>query len=123
MAALVALLVSTVVLGATLGFSTVMEGYTERHAPPPSKTPPPVEIAATALVEQGRHLYLMNCAHCHADDATGDEGPDLHGVRKSDERIANMIMNGVKGEMPKFGQKFKDGDVRALIAYIRSLKG
>jgi len=122
MAALVALLVSAVVLGATLGFAMLMHRYIAINEPPPPKTPPPVEIASAALVEQGRHLYLMNCAHCHADDATGDEGPDLHGVRKSDERITSMIMNGVKGEMPKFGQKFKDGDVRALIAYIRSLK-
>jgi len=64
----------------------------------------------------------MNCAHCHADDATGDEGPDLHGVVKSDARIAAMIKNGVKGEMPKFSHKLKDDDVRALIAFIRSLK-
>jgi mono/diheme cytochrome c family protein len=73
-------------------------------------------------VDQGRHLFLQNCAHCHADDATGDEGPDLHGVKKSDARITAIIQKGIKGEMPKFGQKFKDEDVRALIAYLRSLK-
>ena len=119
MAVLVAVLISAVVLGATLGFAMLMHRYIAINEPPPvmATTSP-----AGALIEQGRHLYLMNCAHCHADDATGDEGPDLHGVRKSDARIANMIMNGVKGEMPKFGQKFNNGDVRALIAYIRSLK-
>ena len=64
---------------------------------------------------------MNNCAHCHGTDARGDEGPDLHGVVKSDAKIASFIKNGIKGEMPKFGQKLSDADVQALIAYIRSL--
>jgi mono/diheme cytochrome c family protein len=71
---------------------------------------------------QGYTLFLMNCAHCHGDDARGDEGPDLHGVRKSDARIASIIKNGIKGEMPKFGAKLADTDVQALMAFLRSLK-
>jgi len=71
---------------------------------------------------QGYSLFLQNCAHCHGEDASGDEGPDLHGVIKSDERIAAMIKNGVKGQMPKFGAKFTDADVQSLIAFVRSLK-
>jgi len=31
-------------------------------------------------------------------------------------------LNGIKGEMPKFGQKLSDADMQALIAFIRSLK-
>jgi len=71
---------------------------------------------------QGYTLFLMNCAHCHGSDARGDEGPDLHGVTKSDARISSLIKNGIKGEMPKFGEKLTDTDVRALIAFVRSLK-
>ena len=41
----------------------------------------------TADAAQGRHLFLMNCAHCHGDDARGDEGPDLHNLHRSDARI------------------------------------
>src|SRR5581483_10816330 len=70
----------------------------------------------------GRTLFLKNCAHCHADDATGDEGPDLHGLDKSDAWIARRIRNGVKGEMTAFGEKFSQQDVDALIAYLRTLK-
>jgi mono/diheme cytochrome c family protein len=70
---------------------------------------------------QGYTLFMMNCAHCHGDDARGDEGPDLHGVTKSDARIASMIKNGVKGEMPKFGSKLSDADVQSLIAFVRTL--
>jgi mono/diheme cytochrome c family protein len=76
----------------------------------------------TSEVGKGHQLYLMNCAHCHAPDASGDEGPDLHGVEKSDKQIAKMIKNGVKGQMPKFGSKLSDTDVQLLIAFIRSLK-
>src|SRR5580704_2174582 len=71
---------------------------------------------------QGRHLFLMNCAHCHGDDAHGDEGPDLYDLHKSDARIHKVVLEGIKGEMPSFGKKLKDTDVRALIAYLRTLK-
>jgi mono/diheme cytochrome c family protein len=71
---------------------------------------------------QGYGLFLMNCAHCHGNDARGDEGPDLHGVTKSDARISSLIKNGIKGEMPRFGGKLTDTDVQALIAFVRSLK-
>lgn len=74
------------------------------------------------LVHQGYAVFMLNCAHCHGTDARGDEGPDLHGVKKSDARIASMIKDGVKGEMPKFGAKLADADVQALIAFVRSLK-
>ena len=82
----------------------------EKPASDPSDTP------------LGRRLFLKNCAHCHADDATGDEGPDLHGLEKSDEFIAKRIHNGVKGKMTAFGQKFSQKDIDALIAYLRTLK-
>jgi len=71
---------------------------------------------------QGYDLFMMNCAHCHGNDARGDEGPDLHGITRSDARIASLIKNGKKGEMPKFGSKLTDTDVQALIAFVRSLK-
>lgn len=70
----------------------------------------------------GRSLFLKNCAHCHADDATGDEGPDLHGLERSDEWIAKRIREGKKGKMTAFGQKFSQPDIDALIAYLRTLK-
>jgi mono/diheme cytochrome c family protein len=71
---------------------------------------------------QGRHLFLMNCAHCHGDDARGDEGPDLHDLHKNDARIHQIVTEGIKGEMPSFAKKFNDTDIRALITYLRTLK-
>lgn len=70
----------------------------------------------------GYRLFDHNCAHCHGDDARGDEGPDLHGLRISDARLEKTIKNGIHGEMPAFGKKFNDDDVRALIAWLRTQK-
>ena len=91
--------------------ATATSGAAERLVIPP-----------TGTQEKGYTLFMMNCAHCHGDDARGDEGPDLHGVTKSDARIASLIKGGIPGEMPKFGAKLTDTDVKALIAFLRTLK-
>ena len=70
----------------------------------------------------GSRLFDHNCAHCHGDDARGDEGPSLYNLRKTDARIEKIIKDGIKGEMPSFGKKFSDEDVHSLIAYLRTLK-
>src|SRR5260221_6802505 len=88
----------------------------------PQESPGCVFPPAGTQAYQGYTLFLMNCAHCHGSDARGDEGPDLHGVTKSVVRISSLIKNGIKGEMPKFGEKLTDTDVQALIAFVRSLK-
>jgi mono/diheme cytochrome c family protein len=114
---------SATVLAVTLGiaslmqhapFSVVLTGIP--NAPAALK---PIELTPEAA--QGRHLFLMNCAHCHADDATGDEGPDLHNLHKSDARIHQVITSGIKGEMPSFGKKLGDPEIRQLTAYLRTL--
>lgn len=71
---------------------------------------------------RGRNLFERNCAHCHGDDARGDEGPDLHNLKKSDVRITKIITKGIKGEMPAFGTKLSDSDVKSLIEFLHSLK-
>ena len=79
--------------------------------------------ARDQLVARGHDLFLMNCAHCHGDDARGtEEGPNLTRLKKSDARIASLVMNGIKGEMPRFAAKLHDEDVRRLILFLHSLK-
>ena len=124
---------SFLVLGATLGFSLLMQEWQAHQGA--AAAPPRAVVALmrddplagqlndkSEITEKGRHLFAANCAHCHGDDASGDEGPDLHGVQKSDARITAIIQKGIKGEMPKFGQKFKEKEVQALIAFLRTLK-
>jgi mono/diheme cytochrome c family protein len=84
----------------------------------PAQASPPVGEEA----QKGHSLFDRNCAHCHGDDARGDEGPSLYNLRKSDARITAIVKGGIKGEMPSFAKKFKDADVQDLIAYLRTLK-
>jgi mono/diheme cytochrome c family protein len=83
---------------------------------------PDSSLVLIADAEQGRHLFLMNCAHCHGDDARGDEGPDLHDLHKSDARIRQVITGGIKGEMPSFARKLGEPEIRQLTAYLRTLR-
>ena len=72
-------------------------------------------------VMRGEEIFLMNCARCHGEDARGtDEAPDLTKLNKSEARIASVVRNGIKGEMPRFGQKLTAADVTMLIRFIRS---
>ena len=124
-AAVLALAASLGLLGVTFGLSPLLQpgkGVDSKREAHTSTVPIKEETALDGDAKQGYQLFEHNCAHCHGDDARGDEGPDLHGVTKSDARIASMIKNGVKGEMPKFGTKFTDSDVQALIAFLRILK-
>ena len=74
------------------------------------------------MIAQGRAAFLSSCAHCHGADASGDEGPDLHGLEGSDRYISNTILRGIKGEMPSFRKKLGPGEIVKLTAYLRSLK-
>jgi mono/diheme cytochrome c family protein len=116
-AALCASVIAVCTLGGTFALADYMQRKSTLQSSLSATNSPP-----SPLVAQGRHLFLMNCAHCHGDDARGDEGPDLHGLRKTDARLTALINNGIKGEMPRFNQKLSASDVQALIAFLNSLK-
>jgi len=116
-AALCAGAIAVCTLGGTIAFAEYMQRRSALQSSLTSTNAP-----LSPLVTQGQHLFLMNCAHCHGDDARGDEGPDLHGLRKTDARLSALINNGIKGEMPRFNQKLSPSDVQALVAFLNSLK-
>jgi mono/diheme cytochrome c family protein len=92
---------------------------------PAAENPAATSISSpneSAEVMRGHELFMLNCAHCHGDDARGtDDAPDLTKLQKSEARIAAVVRNGIKGEMPRFNQKLTDADVKMLIRFIRSL--
>jgi mono/diheme cytochrome c family protein len=114
---------SGLIVGATLGFARFMQTTQRSPAPAVALAKQTPGSGQQPLAAQGAKLFSFNCAHCHGIDATGDEGPDLHGLTKSDAHLKSIILNGVKGEMPAFNKKFKDQDALALIAFLRTLKG
>ena len=74
-------------------------------------------------------LWAQNCASCHGKDGSGTTtmGKKL-GLKDytkeqgfSDAEAANVIKNG-KGKMKAYKGKLSDADVKALVAYVRSLK-
>ncbi|MDB6127707.1 MAG: cytochrome c class [Verrucomicrobia bacterium] len=120
-----AALVSVAVVSSALAFGRVLQ----REAARASHQQPMVDhwresVTPTSptLVTQGRKLFLDSCAHCHGADATGDEGPNLHGLQVSDRYISHMIIYGEPHEMPSFAKKHGSADIAALTAYIRSLE-
>ena len=73
-------------------------------------------------------LWAQHCASCHGKDGSGSTamGKKL-GLKDyskdqgfSDAEAANVIKNG-KGKMKAYKQ-LSDADVKALVAYVRSLK-
>lgn len=119
-AGVLAIVVAAVVVGSALGSATLVRAAIEkaRSESAANGNQPALSVA----VAHGQKLYAVNCSHCHADDATGDEGPDLHGLTKSDERIKAIITNGIKGEMPAFGKKLQEADKEALVGFLRNLR-
>jgi mono/diheme cytochrome c family protein len=96
----------------------------------PSSILPPVSSEASfsetvitpELAAKGQEFYETSCSECHGDDATGDEGPNLHNLPISNARIRVMIKHGLKGEMPPFAKKYNDQQITALVAYLRTLQ-
>lgn len=84
--------------------------------------------AGIGVAADGGALWNANCASCHGKDGSGNTtmGKKL-GVKDytkdqsfSDAEAASVIKSG-KGKMKGFA-KLSDADVKALVAYVRSLK-
>jgi cytochrome c5 len=84
-----ALLISGTVVGSFLGTARVVQSSTPMRA---GKRVAQSAAIKDPKVSAGAKLFALNCAHCHGIDATGDEGPDLHKVTKTDERIKSLIL-------------------------------
>jgi putative heme-binding domain-containing protein len=76
-------------------------------------------------VAMGRQIYLGACSACHGTSGNGGTGPSLvNGLqvrRANDRQLFDSIRGGVKStDMPPF-PNFKDEEVWALVAFVRSL--
>ena len=100
---------------ATLILSTAVFGVALSAQTPPSKE-------KLKQVPTGKALFTKSCVRCHGANGKGGEGPKLKGITMSDARITKMIKNGKPGEMPAFGDKLKAAQIKAIVAYLHSLK-
>jgi cytochrome c6 len=88
-----------------------------------------ISSASIGFAADAAAIWSQQCASCHGKDGSGNTmmGKKL-GVKDytkeqgfSDAEAANVIKNG-KGKMKGFKAKLSDADVKALVAYVRSLK-
>jgi len=87
--------------------------------------------ALTPQEAEGKHLYLVRCAHCHEenDPALKKVPPDLHGLFKrtalssgspvSDDQVRLVVLGG-KGMMPAFTGRFTEEQMEALLVYLHT---
>lgn len=79
-------------------------------------------------VEQGKQVFAQTCAACHRQDGGGLVGPNLtdefwlHGG--GPDKIYDTIMKGVPAKgMPAWGPQLGPDRVRAVTAYVISIRG
>ncbi len=86
--------------------------------------------APTKADEKSAALYKQKCAACHGVDGKGETPTgkamkvqsfaDPEVAKMSDEDLASAIEKG-KGKMPAYGKSMKPDEIKAMVAYIRSL--
>jgi mono/diheme cytochrome c family protein len=115
----VTLAASTIATSA-LVFSIVCVSAQQGPAPA-AKAPPPPEASVNDI--DGETLFATVCGWCHESGGrTAGKGPKLAGTTRSDDFILNRIRNGKPGAMPAFGGSFSEGQIVAILAYIRTLE-
>ena len=71
---------------------------------------------------EGGQMFATTCGYCHQDGGrAAGRGPKLSKSERSDEFIIERIKKGKLGAMPAFGSVFSDGQIIAILAYIRGL--
>lgn len=86
-----------------------------------SKSPTaPAEASPNDLT--GDQMFATTCGFCHQNGGRHEgRGPKLSNSQRSDEFIIDRIKKGKGGAMPAYGSVFSDGQIIAILAYIRGL--
>ena len=70
----------------------------------------------------GEQMFATTCGFCHQNGGrTAGRGPKLSNSERSDEYLIDRIKKGKGGAMPAYGSVFSDGQIVAILAYIRGL--
>jgi mono/diheme cytochrome c family protein len=71
---------------------------------------------------EGGKMFATTCGFCHQDGGRhAGKGPKLSKSERSDEYLIERIKKGKVGAMPAYGSVFTDGQIIAILAYIRGL--
>lgn len=98
-----------------------LRSQTPEQSPP--QTPPP------ASSEVGQQLFSSTCAGCHGLDGRGGEhAPNIATIATvqnlPDNDLLRIVHDGIQSAgMPGFGSRFNDGQLKAIVRYLRVLQG
>jgi mono/diheme cytochrome c family protein len=93
----------------------------QRPGPPAEADARPPEASPNDI--DGPTMFATSCGFCHQDGGRAEgRGPKLAGSKRSDEYIIERIKNGKVGSMPAFGGAFSEGQIIAILAYIRTIE-
>ncbi len=85
-------------------------------------------LAMPALAADGAATYKAKCAMCHGPDGSKENpamgikalsGADVQ--KQSDAQLIETTTKG-KGKMPAYSGKLSDEEIKAVVAFIRTLK-
>jgi mono/diheme cytochrome c family protein len=83
--------------------------------------PAPQAEASPDDIEGGK-MFATTCGFCHQEGGRhAGRGPKLSKSERSDEYIVERIKKGKVGAMPAYGAVFSEGQIIAILAYIRGL--
>ena len=98
---------------------------------PDKSTESDAQLGLTAEQAAGRQIYNQRCAACHfAYSSRGSHGPSMKGLFKrkflpsglpANNRFVTQTMLNGRGMMPAAGYTLSDDQLRALLAYLRTL--
>jgi cytochrome c oxidase cbb3-type subunit 3 len=81
---------------------------------------------APSDIENGRGLYQANCLGCHGNNGDSVEGANLGSGRfrraSSDEDLIALIRTGIPGTLMIPRPQLSYGDLRALVAFLRTMQ-
>ena len=95
--------------------------FAQQSNPPGASNPLPQAEASPDDID-GEKMFATTCGFCHQDGGRhAGRGPKLSKSERSDEYIVERIKKGKPGAMPAYGSVFSDGQIIAILAYIRGL--
>ena len=101
------------------GLST--PSFAQQSTPAGAANPLPQAEASPDDIEGGK-MFATTCGFCHQEGGRhAGRGPKLSKSERSDEYIVERIKKGKVGAMPAYGSVFSDGQIIAILAYIRGL--
>ena len=117
----------------SLSWQWTIPDLSERTFTPPSQETQVQDAVSNAMAASGHTIYLAQCASCHGDSGDGKGTRELDRPARSflaggfsfgdtTQAITRVVRSGIGGTpMPGFAKTLSPGEIKAVVAYVRSL--